>query len=149
MLIVTAAHAGFNARARQFVAERGTAEQRAVCDELWSGRLDSSEKMQRYYELMGPLYSRKHDAAAARLSRERGILSPEAINQAFAPGGFLQTFDLRPELECFLVGGGAGFFQLRVGFAPAGVLTTASARIQDHRANSRAGNGAQGRPGNI
>ena len=98
VLVVTAAHAGFNARARQIVAERGTAEQSAVCNELWAGRLDTVEKLRRYYELMGPLYSRKHDAAAARLSRERGILSPEAINQAFAPGGFLQTFDLRPEL---------------------------------------------------
>jgi proline iminopeptidase len=98
VLVVTAAHAGFNARARQIVAERGTAEQIAVCGELWAGRLDTAEKLRGYYELMGPLYSRKHDAAAARLSRERGILSPEAINQAFAPGGFLQTFDLRPEL---------------------------------------------------
>ena len=98
VLVVTAAHAGFNARARQIVAERGTAEQSAVCNELWAGRLDTAEKLRHYYELMGPLYSRKHDAAAARLSRERGILSPEAINQAFAPDGFLQTFDLRPEL---------------------------------------------------
>ena len=98
VLVVTAAHAGFNARARQIVAERGTAEQSAVCNELWAGRLDTVEKLRHYYELMGPLYSRKHDAAAARLSRERGILSPEAINQAFAPDGFLQTFDLRPEL---------------------------------------------------
>ena len=35
---------------------------------------------------------------AARLGLDRRILSPEAINMAFAPGGFLQTFDLRPEL---------------------------------------------------
>lgn len=99
VLAVTVSHAGFNARARQIVAERGTAEQVAVCHELWAGRLDTVEKLRRYYELMGPLYAKKHDAAAARLSRERGILSPEAINQAFAPGGFLQTFDLRPELS--------------------------------------------------
>ena len=98
VLVVTAAHAGFNARARQIVAERGTAEQVAVCNELWAGRLDTAEKLRRYYELMGPLYAMKHDAAAASLSRERGILAPDAINQAFAPGGFLQTFDLRPEL---------------------------------------------------
>jgi proline iminopeptidase len=36
--------------------------------------------------------------AAAAATRTRGILSPKAINRAFAPGGFLQTFDLRPEL---------------------------------------------------
>ena len=79
-------------------AARGSAEQITVCKDLWADRLDTAEKLRRYYELMGPLYSTKHDAAAARLSRERGILSPEAINQAFAPGGFLQSFDLRPEL---------------------------------------------------
>src|ERR1700742_3813182 len=37
VLIVTASHGGFNARARQIVAERGTAEQKAVCDQLWAG----------------------------------------------------------------------------------------------------------------
>ena len=35
----------------------------------------------------------------ARATRERGILSPDAINMAFAPGGFLQSYDLRPELR--------------------------------------------------
>jgi proline iminopeptidase len=47
---------------------------------------------------MGPMYACRHDPAAAAATRTRGILSPEAINRAFAPGGFLQTFDLRPEL---------------------------------------------------
>ena len=98
VLIVTAAHAGFNARARQIVAEHGTAEQQAVCGQLWAGELDNVEKLHRYYEVMGPLYSRKFDAQKARLGRERGIATPEALNRAFAPGGFLQTFDLRPEL---------------------------------------------------
>lgn len=98
ILIVTAAHAGFNARARQIVAERGTPEQIAVCDQLWAGELDTVDKLRHYYEVMGPMYSRRYDPAAARASRERGILSPDALNQAFAPGGFLQTFDLRAEL---------------------------------------------------
>lgn len=99
ILIVTAAHAGFNQRAREIVAQRGTPEQIAVCNDLWAGRLDTEQKLRRYYELMGALYARKYDATKANLSRERGILSPDAINQAFAPGGFLQTFDLRPELR--------------------------------------------------
>jgi proline iminopeptidase len=47
---------------------------------------------------MGPMYALKYDAAAAEQGRARGIVSPEAMAQAFAPGGFLQTFDLRPEL---------------------------------------------------
>lgn len=99
ILIVTAAHAGFNRRAREIVAQRGTPEQIDVCNDLWAGRLDTQEKLRGYYELMGPLYARKYDATKANLSRERGILSPDAINQAFAPGGFLQTFDLRQELR--------------------------------------------------
>ena len=98
VLIVTAAHAGFNSRARQIVAERGTAEQKAVCDQLWTGQLDTVEKMRHYYEVMGPLYARKFDPASAKLGRERGIHSPDAINRAFGPGGFLQNYDLRPEL---------------------------------------------------
>ncbi len=98
ILIVTAAHAGFNARARQIVAERGTAEQKLVCDQLWAGELDTEEKLLHYYEQMGPMYAVKFDPAAAKAGRARGILAPDAINMAFAPGGFLQTYDLRPEL---------------------------------------------------
>jgi len=98
VLVVTAAHAGFNARARQIVAERGSSEQQAVCAQLWAGELDNVEKLHRYYEVMGPMYARRFDPDAARLGRARGIYSPEALNQAFAPGGFLQTYDLRPEL---------------------------------------------------
>jgi proline iminopeptidase len=99
ILIVTAAHAGFNARARQIVAERGTPEQQRVCAQLWAGQLDSEDKLRHYYEIMGPLYSVKYEPIPAKLARSRGILSPEAINMAFAPGGFLQQFDLRPELK--------------------------------------------------
>ncbi len=98
VLVVTAAHAGFNARARAIVAERGTAAQQAACADLWSGALDTDDKMRRYYEIMGPLYARRHDPQAALAGRVRGIYSPEALNRAFAPGGFLQTYDLRPEL---------------------------------------------------
>lgn len=98
VLVVTAAHAGFNARARQIVAERGTPEQREVAARLWAGELDTPEKLRRYYDVMGSLYSRRHDPSAAKAGRDRGILSPDALNRAFAPGGFLQSYDLRPEL---------------------------------------------------
>lgn len=99
VLMVTASHAGFNARARQIVAERGTPEQIAVCAQLWAGQLDTDDKLRHYYEVMGPLYALKYDPVAGAAGRARGILAPDAINQAFAPGGFLQTFDLRPELS--------------------------------------------------
>jgi proline iminopeptidase len=98
VLIVTAAHAGFNDRAQEIVAARGTDEQKAVAAELWAGRLDTVEKLRRYYDVLGPLYSLRYDPAVAQRTRNRAILSPEAITRAFAPGGFLRRFDLRPEL---------------------------------------------------
>ena len=99
VLMVTAAHAGFNQRARAIVVERGTAAQQAVCAQLWAGALDTEDKMRAYYEAMGPMYARHFAPEAARAARARGIYSPEALNRAFAPGGFLQTFDLRPQLQ--------------------------------------------------
>jgi proline iminopeptidase len=98
VLIVTASHAGFNARARQIVAKRGTPEQQRVCDQLWAGELDTVAKLRHFYDLMGPMYSTTFDPVKAAASRDRGILTPAALNQAFRPGGFLQSYDLRPEL---------------------------------------------------
>ncbi len=98
VLIVTAAHAGFNARARQIIAEHGTAEMQAVCDQLWGGELKTEDQLRNYYRVMGPKYAYRFDPATAGHGRARGILAPDAINMAFKPGGFLQTLDLRPEL---------------------------------------------------
>jgi proline iminopeptidase len=98
VLIVTAAHAGFITRAKGIVRERGTAEQQRVCDMLWTGELNTVERLRHYYDVMGPLYARRHDATATGATRRRGILSPEALNSAFGPGGFMHSFDLRPEL---------------------------------------------------
>ena len=98
ILVVTAAHAGFNARAQEIVAARGTDAQKAAAADLWAGRLDTVEKLRHYYDVLGPLYSLRYDPAVAARSRGRAILSPEAITKAFAPGGFLRSFDLRPEL---------------------------------------------------
>ena len=98
ILIVTAAHSGFITRAQAIVRERGTEEQKAVCETLWAGGFRTVEQMRHYYAVMGPLYARSHDAAAGAAGRERSIYSPEALNRAFAPDGFLRTFDLRPEL---------------------------------------------------
>ncbi|HEX5326443.1 MAG TPA: alpha/beta fold hydrolase [Acetobacteraceae bacterium] len=98
ILIVTAAHSGFIARAQAIVRQRGTPEQQRVCDQLWAGALRSAEDMRHYYEVMGPLYSLTHDPVAAAAARARAIYSPEPLNRAFSPDGFLHRFDLRPEL---------------------------------------------------
>jgi proline iminopeptidase len=98
VLIVTASHGGFVARAEAIVRERGTAEQQAVCETLWAGAFRSAEEMARFYAVMGPMYARRHDAAAGEAVRGRAIYSPEPLNRAFGPGGFLRRFDLRGEL---------------------------------------------------
>lgn len=98
VLAVTAAHHGFIPRAQQILKERGTPEQIAVCERLWNGTFETIEQHAHYYDVMGPLYAVKHNPAAAVAGRSRGILTPEAINRAFGPGGFLRTYDLRPEL---------------------------------------------------
>ena len=97
--VVTAAHSGFLARAQEIVRERGTPEQQRVCQMLWDGALDTVEKLQRYYEVMGPLYSTTFDPEASQDGRRRTLHEPVALNQAFQPGGFLHRYDLRPELK--------------------------------------------------
>ena len=99
VLAVTAAHSGFIARAQEILAERATPEQRAVCEWLWNGTVETVEQHAHFYEVMGPLYSVRHNPAGAAAGRNRGILTPEALNLAFGPGGFLRRYDLRPELS--------------------------------------------------
>lgn len=99
ILCVTAAHAGFNARAQQIIAERGTPEQQAVCARLWAGGFETAAQLRHYYEVMGPLYSLNYNPETAAIGRARGTNSPEPLNRAFGPGGTLQTFDLRSELK--------------------------------------------------
>jgi proline iminopeptidase len=98
VLIVTASHAGFISRAQAIVRERGTAEQQAVCEKVWAGAFRSAEEMRHFYAVMGPMYARSYDAAAGEAGRMRTIHSPDALNRAFGPDGFLRTYDLRPEL---------------------------------------------------
>jgi proline iminopeptidase len=98
VLIVTASHGGFIPRAQAIVRERGTAEQQAVCEKVWAGAFQSAEEMRHYYAVMGPMYALSHDAVAGEAGRARTIHSPEPLNRAFGPEGFLRRFDLRPEL---------------------------------------------------
>jgi proline iminopeptidase len=99
VLVVTAAHSGFLDRARAIVAERGTPEQQRVCEALWGRGFKDEPELRHYYEVMGPLYSRTYKPSDAGVVRGRGILSPDAINRAFGPAGFMHSYDLRPELS--------------------------------------------------
>jgi proline iminopeptidase len=99
VLIVTAAHGGFIPRAQAILRQRGTPAQRRVGETLWAGGFRTPAELQRYYAAMGPLYALRYDAAAAEAGRARAIHTPEPLNRAFGPDGFLRQFDLRPELS--------------------------------------------------
>jgi proline iminopeptidase len=98
VLVVTAAHSGFVARSREIARQRGTPEQQALVEDLYAGRIDTPEKLRDYHHGMGSLYARRFDAAASMERLARGIHAPEPLNAAFAPGGFMRSMDLRPEL---------------------------------------------------
>ena len=98
ILIATASHAGLIDRAREILANRATAEQRALFESVLSGHIDTPDKMRNYFAVMQPLFARVYDPALSQEALERAILSPEALNRAFGPGGCLRRFDLRPEL---------------------------------------------------
>ncbi|GGC31086.1 hydrolase [Siccirubricoccus deserti] len=98
VLVVTAAHGGFIPRAQEILAERGTPEQQALCAKVWSGGFADEAELKHYYRVMGPLYSVRFNAEAAEAGIARAVHSPEALNRAFRPDGFLRGFDLRPEL---------------------------------------------------
>jgi proline iminopeptidase len=99
ILVVTAAHGGFIPRAMQIVRERGTEAQKRVCETLWAGGFRTREELRLYYDVMGPLYSLRHDPTVAIATQGRAIHTPEPLNRAFGPDGFLRSFDLRPELR--------------------------------------------------
>ena len=102
LLIVTAAHSGFNARAQEIVALRGTPEEKEAARQLWAGELTSDAAMRDYFRNTWGLYSTTFDESKRAKNEDalaRAILSPEAMNRAFAPGGFLLDYDLRPELK--------------------------------------------------
>jgi proline iminopeptidase len=102
LLIVTAAHGGFNKRAQEIVAERGSSEEQAITRKLWAGELTTDDALREYFRKTWSLYSTTFDESKRAKNEDalaRCILSPDAINRAFAPGGFLLTYDLRPELS--------------------------------------------------
>lgn len=96
IVAVTAASSQFLPRAQEILAERGTKEQQAIAQPLWTGTFADEAQLRDYFRIMGPLYSRTYDPAAAAISSQRGILSVDAINVAF--GGFLQTYNLLDQL---------------------------------------------------
>jgi len=97
IVYVTSASSRFLDRANEVLAERGTPEQREVAEKLWAGAFEDEEELQTYFDLLGPLYSLKHNPELAAKRWGRAILSVDAINHGF--GTFLRTYDVRDQLE--------------------------------------------------
>ncbi len=96
--MITASHGGFIARAMEILAERGTEEQKALTAKVWQGGFEDEAELKRFFRVMGPMYARRHDPAAAEDALARAVHSVEPLNRAFRPGGVLRRFDLRPLL---------------------------------------------------
>lgn len=99
ILMATASHRGSLERAREIVAERGTANQIAMLEALVKGEMSTTDDLLAYFSTMGPLYSRSLGEAESAKKAGISILNPEIAFEAFGPGGHTQTFDLRPELK--------------------------------------------------
>ena len=96
IVVATAPDARFLARAQQTLVERGTAEQQAIAQRLWTGSFENEAQLRHYFQVMGPLYSLTFDPQKAQETWSRAIVSPDAINAAF--GGFLQDYTVLDQL---------------------------------------------------
>jgi proline iminopeptidase len=96
IVYATAASYQFIPRAKELLQARGTSEQIAIAEYLWEGKFESEAQLNDYFQVLGPLYSQTFQPAGAAQAWNRTMLSIDAINVAF--GGFLRTYDLRPEL---------------------------------------------------
>lgn len=95
--IVTVPDSRFLKRAQQILAERGTAEQKAIAQRLWDGTFENEAQLKEYFQITRTLYSVTADPDdPPPKAWDRAILSPDAINVAF--GGFLRTYDVRDQL---------------------------------------------------
>ena len=98
VLVVTAAHNGFIERSRQIVRERGTPEQQEVLEDSMPARCAPSMRCAAITTSWGRSTRVAFDASKAAAVRGRATPAPDALNRAFAPGGFMWNYDLRPEL---------------------------------------------------
>ncbi|HZG82058.1 MAG TPA: alpha/beta hydrolase [Brevibacillus sp.] len=103
LLLTTSPSYEFLHKAKKIVEEKGTPEMKEITAVLWEGQFESQEQLNRFYEIMAPMYSVTHNAQPSEEEKQRTLdararsnRSYQALNQGF--GGFLKTFDLRDEL---------------------------------------------------
>jgi proline iminopeptidase len=101
ILSVTAPSYRFMEESQAILEERGTAEQKRVCQWLWDASFENEEQLQEYYRVMGPMYAVQFDPEKHAQGWCRGIRNYQQLNQGF--GGFLKTFDFieqLPSISC-------------------------------------------------
>lgn len=96
ILSCTAPSFRFIDEAKKFLEERGTDEQKRVCEWLWNGTFSSDEQIREYYRVMGPMYSVTFDEAKFEETYIQSIRNFDQLNRGF--GGFLRTFDYIDQL---------------------------------------------------
>jgi proline iminopeptidase len=83
--------------AKHIVEERGSEDQKRVCQWLWDGSFESEEQLYEYYRLMGPMYSTAFDLEKFEGGWSQSIRNFDQLNRGF--GGFLLAFDYIDQLH--------------------------------------------------
>ena len=96
ILSCTAPSFRFIGEAKKILEERGSDEQKRVCEWLWNGTFSSDEQIREYYRVMGPMYSVTFDEEKFEESYNQSIRNFDQLNRGF--GGFLRTFDYIDQL---------------------------------------------------
>ena len=96
ILSVTSPSYRFMEESQAILQERGTAEQKRVCEWLWDASFEIEEQLREYYRVMGPMYSTQFDAKKHEEGWQRGIRNYQQLNLGF--GSFLRTFDFIEQL---------------------------------------------------
>jgi proline iminopeptidase len=99
--VVTTPHKGYVKRAREIIAERGTAEQQEIVTRALAGGFTDEEDMKTFFDIMGPMYSRTWNAEKARERRNWGIVSPESSNVWHSR--FVEQYDVTDQLATIAV----------------------------------------------
>ncbi|MBP3039936.1 alpha/beta fold hydrolase [Bacillaceae bacterium Marseille-Q3522] len=98
LLLTTSPSHEFLDKAKKYIRNNGTEDQKKMAGLLWEGTFTSTEQLNEYYKVMTPLYSYTYQEGKEKERPEfAGQRSYEALNEGF--GRFLREYDVRPELE--------------------------------------------------
>lgn len=97
IVVATVPDYRFLEKAKKFIAENGTEEQKEYAKILWDGNFKDEAELLEYFKVMSPLYSLTYDPTVKAKTWHRTIYSVDAINQAF--GGFLRNYNVLHELH--------------------------------------------------